>query len=93
MGRKSASLVSGDVANMLGSRPGKGLLTWVPIQLGSIIFIKFSLVFSINTRCHYLLEPVALIPLFRNECLYNLIIDKNDDTVMKTELYPIILSK
>ena len=56
---------------MLDSRPDKGLLTWVPIPLGTINFIKFfSLVFSVNTRCHYILEQghsqgawVALAPL------------------------------
>ena len=54
-------------AIMLDSRPDKGLLAWVPIPLGSTnIIVFFSLVFSVITRCHYLLEPIALIPLYRN---------------------------
>ena len=37
-------------------------------HFGQLIFIKnISLIFSVNTRCHYLLEPIALIPLYRNE--------------------------
>ena len=37
-------------------------------NLAQLIFIKnLSLIFSVNTRCRYLLKPVALIPLCRNE--------------------------
>ena len=37
-------------------------------HLGQLIFIKeLSLIFSVNTRCHYLLEPVVFIPLYHNE--------------------------
>ena len=42
---------------------------WYGFQshLGQLIFIKnLSLIFSVNTRCCYLLEPIALIPLYRN---------------------------
>ena len=37
-------------------------------HLGQLIFIKtLSLIFSVKTRCCYLLESVAFIPLYRNE--------------------------
>ena len=37
-------------------------------HLGQLIFIKnLSLIFSVNTRCHYLLEPSAFIPLYRDD--------------------------
>ena len=39
-------------------------------HLGQLIFIKnLSLIFSVNTKCHYLLESFALISLYRNELL------------------------
>ena len=40
---------------------------------GFFVFItNLSLIFLVNTRCHYLLEPVVLIPLYRNELIKNL---------------------
>ena len=61
--RRSSSLVSCWTQDQ--ARAG-----WHGFQshLGQLIFIKnLSLIFSVNTSCRYLLEPVAFIPLYRNQ--------------------------
>ena len=43
---------------------------WFQSHFSQLIFIKnLSSIFSVNTRCHYLQEPFAFIPLYGNVLL------------------------
>ena len=69
---KCLSSVRGSSSMVSCSTQDQTRTCWHGFQshLGQLIFIKtLSLIFSVNTKCHYLLESFVLIPLYRNELL------------------------
>ena len=62
-------MVSGDSLEVSCWTQDQTRAGWHGFQshLGQLIFIKkLSLIFSVNTRCHYLMEPDVFIPLYHS---------------------------